>query len=261
MRSIFKITFLLLFGIIATNRLRAQFIVTGTVFDSSKVNLVEGVKVVTNTGMFAFTDSMGHYSLRVHENDSITFVFRNKPTPKYAVKDIPDINRFDIWLHIPVRNGYNTLKEVVIHTKTFRQDSIENRQKYADVFDRKKPGLYTDIGPSGIVGADLDEIINLFRFQRNKRLKSFQKYLQFQEKERYVTYRFSSLTVQKITGLQGKLLDSFLVKYRPSYEFIQSVSEAGFNQYILNCYYKFKIGLPDDIPAKKEEVPVAKKPE
>jgi len=242
------------------NRLWAQLSVSGTVYDSSKVNLVEGVKVVTNTGMFTYTDSLGNYTLRVHENDSVTFVFRNKPTQQFAVRDIPNLSKFDIWLHITVKGKYSTLKEVTIHSKSYRQDSIENRQQYADVFDRKKPGLYTDVSPSGVVGADLDEIINLFRFQRNKRLKAFQKNLVFQEKERYVTYRFNSTLVHRMTGLQGQLLDSFLVKYRPTYEFIQRTDEAGFNQYILNSYYAFRMGIINS-PAKKEDAPVANKPE
>jgi hypothetical protein len=34
-----------------------------------------------------------------------------------------------------------------------------------------------------------------------------------------------------------------MIKYRPSYEFTSQADELAFNQYILNCSYKYKIEL------------------
>ena len=54
-----------------------------------------------------------------------------------------------------------------------------------------------------------------------------------------------------MTGLSGQLLDSFMVWYRPRYEFARDSDELVFNQYILNAFYQFQklITVP---PAKKE---------
>ena len=231
---------------------KAQIVVSGTVLDSSKINYVENVRVVSTGGLFAITDSLGKYSITCNENDSLIFYYNNKPTQKFAVRAIADPSRFDISLRIPIKGKYRVMNEVIIFSKSHKQDSLENRQAYADIFDYKKPGLSTSVTPGGGVGADLDELINIFRFKRNKRLKAFQNRLEMQEQEKYIDYRFNKLSVKRITGLTGEYLDSFLVWYRPDYEFVRTSDELVFNQYVLNASYQFRkiVIVPS---AKKEE--------
>ncbi len=232
--------------------LHAQFTISGTVFDSSKINYVENVRVVSTGGMFAITDSLGAYSIMANENDSLTFYYNNKPTQKFIVRSIPDPSHFNISIHINIKGKYRVLNEVVVFSKSYKQDSLENRQTYADIYDYKKPGLSTSITPGGGVGADVNELINIFRFRRNKRLRAFQQRLELQEQEKYIDYRFNKLLVKRITGLTGIYLDSFLVWYRPTYDFVKESDELVFNQYILNAFYQFQ-KLVEVSPAKKEE--------
>ena len=240
MRLSLKIILLSLYLLFAANPGRAQLTLSGTVYDSSKINQVEGVRVISTGGLFTITDSLGNYHIMVSEKDSVSFYFRNKPTQKFAVKNITDPAHFDISLRITVKGKYSTLKEVVVHSKSYRQDSLENRKTYADVFEYRKPGVRTNISPDGMVGADLDELINIFRFKRNKRLHAFQARLEAQEKEKYVNYRFNKTLVRKITQLQDEQLDRFMIRYQPSYEFVSMADELTFDQYILNAAYKFK---------------------
>lgn len=243
MRSFLKIHILLLLFIVSGNQLHAQLTVTGTVFDSSRRNYVEHVQVESTGGKSTRTDSMGHYKITVGENDSLTFIYKNKPTQKFAVRDIASITQFDISLGITVKGGYHTLKEVIVFARSYREDSIENRQTYADVYNFRKPTIRTGISPSGAVGADVDEIINMFRFKRNKHLKAFQARLEQQEQDHFVSYRFNKNFVKRITGLQGAELDSFMVRYQPTYQFASTADEVTFNKYILNSSYAFKAGL------------------
>ncbi|RYY72004.1 MAG: hypothetical protein EOO13_01105 [Chitinophagaceae bacterium] len=236
------------------NTAQAQTTVSGSVLDKGKINLVPGVRVVSTGGMFDMTDSMGRYSIPVKPGDSLFFVYNNKPTQRFAVNKIPNTSQFDIALHVFVNSKYSVLKEVVVFSKTYKEDSLENRQTYADVFEYQKPGLSTSITPGGGVGADVNELINIFRFKRNKRLRAFQNRLEDQEKDRYVNYRFSKIMVGRITGLKSPQVDSFIVWYRPSYEFAARADEVAFNQYVLNAYYHFKKwGFVD--PAKLEQEP------
>ena len=242
----------LLFFLCISTAVRAQFTVSGNVLDKGKINLVPNVKVISTGGMFDMTDSMGRYSIPVKPGDSLYFVYNNKPTQKFPVNKIVNPVQFDVSLHVFVESKYSVLKEVIVYSKTYRQDSLENRQTYADVFEYKKPGVSTSITPGGMVGADVNELINVFRFRRNKRLKAFQNRLEQQEQEKYVNYRFNKLLVSRITGLKSPAVDSFIVWYRPSYEFAAASDEITFNQYILNAYYQFKKwGFVD--PAKKED--------
>jgi hypothetical protein len=243
---------LILFFCLGASQLRAQFTVSGTVLDKSKLNRVENVRVVSTGGMFAVTDSMGRYSILVQPGDSISFVYNNKPTQKFPVNTIPNPQQFEISIHMAIESKYSVLKEVIVYSKTYKQDSLENRETYADVFNYTKPGISTSIVPGGGVGADVNELINIFRFKRNKRLKAFQLRLEEQEQERYIDYRFNKLLVGRITGLTGPALDSFVVWYRPDYEFAQQSNEIAFNQYILNASYHFRqFGIA--LPRRKEE--------
>jgi hypothetical protein len=226
-----------------SSRLHAQFTVTGTVFDSSKRNYVENVQVESSGGKYTRTDSMGRYKITVTEKDSLTFIYKNKPTQKFVVKDIANPDQFDISLGVTVKGGYRTLKEVLVFARSYRQDSIENRENYAGVYNYRKPTIRTSISPGGAVGADVNEIINMFRFKRNKRLKFFQARLEKQEQENFISFRFNKNFVRRITQLQGPELDTFMVRYIPSYEFASTADEVTFNKYILNCSYAYKIEL------------------
>ena len=231
--------FFLLSFLVFSFQLQAQLIVSGTVFDISKINFVENVRVVSSSGIFSITDSMGKYKIPVTEKDSIYFYYNNKPTQQFAVKQIADPLHFDICLHMSVKGKYAALKEVTVFSKSYREDSLINRQEYADIFNYKKPGVSSSISTNGTVGVDLDELINIFRFRRNKRLEAFQKRLETEEQEKYVNYRFNKLFVKRITGMQGSMLDSFLVWYRPSFDFTKKCTEVEFNKYILDAQHHF----------------------
>lgn len=220
----------------------AQNTISGTVFDSSRINYVPGVKVINNAGQFAVTDSLGNYTITVTEKDSLAFVFNGKSTVKFPVYGVTDPRHFDITLHVPYKGKYKVMKEVIVHTKSYREDSIENRETYRKIFDFEKPKLSSSIdASSGVAGADLDQIVNMFRFRRNKMMQKFQLRLEEQEQEKYVNYRFSKTVVKRITRLEGEQLSLFMLRYRPTYEFASNADELTFNQYVLNCYYNFKM--------------------
>jgi hypothetical protein len=252
LRSILKI--ILLFGcfVCFSHTVHAQFVLSGTVYDSSKINYVPYVKVTNQAGKFTYSDSLGHYSILVADKDSITFTFRNKSTQKFAVQTIINPNQFDISLRVPYRGKYSTLQEVIVHTKSYKEDSIENRQSYAKIYNYQKPTLQSSISPSGVPGADLDELINIFRFRRNKSLRSFQLRLEAEEQEKYVTYRFNKTLIKRITNLDGEQLSMFIIKYRPTYEFASLADEMTFNQYILDCSYKYKVELLQQAAPKQK---------
>ncbi len=250
---LFHLRYLLpgLFFFLSASTSHAQVTISGVVFDSSRINYVENVRVVSTGGLFSITDSLGRFSIMANEQDSLIFYYNNKPTQKFIVRSIPDPGHFNISLRVNIKSKYHVLNEVVVFSKSYKQDSLENRQTYADVFDYKKPGIKTSVTPGGGVGADVDELINIFRFKRNKRLKAFQRRLETQEQEKYIDYRFSKIVVKRITRLNGMYLDTFLVWYRPSYEFTKNSDEITFNQYILNAFYQYQKLV--DIPAAKKE--------
>ena len=216
-----------------------QIIISGTVYDSTKLYSVSGVLVKSTGGAFSYTDSMGIYHIQVTDKDSISFFYTNKPTLKFPVNTITNYNEFDISLRVRVKEKYKPLKEIVIFSN-YKRDSAENRLAYSKIFDYDKPGIRSTYTPGSSAGFDLDELINIFRFRRNKQHLQFQKRLIEQEQDRYVDYRFSTKLLKRVTGLTDTMLDKYKIEYRPSYEFITSVSEVEFYEYILITSEKFK---------------------
>ena len=95
----------------------------------------------------------------------------------------------------------------------------------------------------GTPGLDPNTIINMFRFRRNKSLKSLQSRLLAEEMEKFIDYRFNKSTVKKLTGLEGEPLDRFMQLYRPDYEFTAYSTDYQFYQYILDASKRFRRGL------------------
>jgi hypothetical protein len=217
-----------------------QIIVSGVVYDSTKLYVVPGVIVRSTGGGSTLTDSLGVYHINTTEKDSISFYYGNKPTQKFPVNKMSNYNEFDISLQVRVFEKYRVLKEVKVFTKSYRQDSIENRIAYSKYFDYEKPTLRTNTVPGTPPGLDINELISIFRFRRNKMNLSFQKRLLAEEQEKYVDYRFNNNLLKRVTGLSGEQLTRYKTTYRPDYEFLVTSSELEFYQYILSTAALFK---------------------
>ncbi|HUS03150.1 MAG TPA: hypothetical protein VMY77_15535 [Chitinophagaceae bacterium] len=199
-----------------------------------------GVIVKSTGGGSTITDSLGAYHINTTENDSISFYYNNKSTQKFPVRSITNYTAFDISLQVHVFEKYKLLKEVKIFTKNYRYDSAENRLTYSKIFDYQKPGLRSTYTPGSPPGLDVNELINMFRFRRNKQQLAFQKRLLEEEEDKYINYKFNSILLKRVTGLTGATLEKYKQTYRPSYEFLLTASELEFYEYILNTANKFK---------------------
>jgi hypothetical protein len=231
--------FLLLFIGIYTSA--QEYKIRGFVYDSSGIYPLEAVSVLSTSGKGTSTNADGFYEIEVKEKDSIWFSYLNKPTRKFPVSQI----NYPFTLNISLQVNIPELKEVKIRQRNYRLDSIQNRQEYAKIFNYEKPGLKTVSPQYGFgVGFDLDELINMFRFRRNKSMLSFQQRLLQQERDKFIDHRFSKALVRRLTSLSEPELDSFMLIYRPSYGFTQSAGDYEFHKYIKDSGERFKKGLP-----------------
>lgn len=232
------IFFLLLFKIGAAN---GQVIISGTVYDSTKIFAVPGVIVKSTGGKSAITDSLGAYHIGATEKDSLSFYYNNKPTQKFAISKIANYNDFDISLQVHVFEKFRLLKEVKVFSKLYKQDSAENRQAYSKIFNYQKPGIKSTYSPGMSAGFDLDELINIFHFRRNKMNLAFQKRLIDEEQDKYVDYKFNNTLLKRVTGLSDESLEKYKREYKPPYEFVTTASELEFYEYILKSSAQFKM--------------------
>lgn len=229
----------------------AQYKIMGTVYDSSRNYPLELVSVMTTSGKGTVTNSAGQYTIEVGEKDSIWFSYLNKPTVKFPVLKILTPFSFDIALQVNVPE----LREVRVKPRNYKEDSARNREDYARIFNYKKPGLHA-VSPSygQAAGFDINEIINAFRFRRNRNLAAFQKRLLIQEQEKFIDHRFSKALVRRLTALDGNELDSFMTVFRPPYFFVVGTGDYDFQKYIKDSYERFRRGLPPAPILREEEV-------
>jgi hypothetical protein len=225
--------------------------VRGYVYDSSRNYPLEAVSVLSTSGHGTITNADGFYEIDVTERDSIWFSYLNKPTIRFPVLKMATPLSFDISLQVSIP----TLKEVKIRPRNYKQDSIQNRLDYSKIFNYQKPKLRPVVTGSG-VGFDLEEIINMFRFRRNRSMASFQKRLLLDEEDKFIDHRFNKALVRRLTLLEGNELDSFMRLYRPSYTFTKVAGEYEFQYYIKTAFFRYKRGYtPEAILNKEDQYP------
>lgn len=221
----------------------AQQPLSGTVYDSTRRNLVEGVQVLCTCGTMSFTDSAGNYTIYVSEKDSVFFIYKNKPTQLFAVQRIKDMNNFEIALPLYIPGRYKQLREIIVYGNNRRQDSIANRIQYERIFNFDKGGIRTSSsGPESGFGAglDLEALINMFRFRYNRSMARFQQRLIKEEQDRYIDYRFNKRIVKQLTILEdGPVLDAFMQQYRPDYELLTQALDIELYMYIQGAAKEF----------------------
>ena len=231
---------------------------SGTVYDYFNKKPLDAVTVQTSTGSKTITDSTGKFVIMVSKEDSVWFSYLSKNTQKYPVDTISDLSNFEVALYVAA----NWLPAVKVRNSNYTFDSLQNRLEYAKVFNFRKPGLkLSSPSPSSYVpgsvtaGLDLDELINMFRFKRNRQLLSMQERLIEEEQDKYINHRFTKYLVHKLTPLSGYELDSFMAIIKPSYELLQTMNDIELGYYIQQCYkiYQNKNRTNNNLFLKKEE--------
>lgn len=218
----------------------SQTSVSGTVYDSSKLYVVPNVEVFNTSGFKTNTDTLGNYSITVTPGDSLYFYYNNKFTQRFPVRDIKKPDAFDISLLVKVDEKYKLLKGITVYSNTYRKDSLENRLTYSKIFENEGARLKSNYDPGGAAGIDLESLIGIFQFRKNRLQLAFKQRLIDEEQDRYVDFRFSSRTITRITGLKGEELLRYKKLYRPNYYFVTKSNLSQFYEYILNTSYKFK---------------------
>ena len=217
----------------------SQVWLTGKVYDSTRMVSIPFVKVTSKKGLITYTDSIGRYGLSIDKQDSICFTYKGKSTSFFPVSTIRYPSGFDIALQVTVQDRYQTLKEVVVIAKSYRQDSAENRERYNKIFNFENSGL--QLTSSG--NLDPNSLIGIFKFRKNKTMRSFRNRLIEEEQQKFISSRFTKGLVRQITSLPEKDIERFMLLWRPPYELVAFTEEYQFHQYILDASKYFRSGI------------------
>ncbi|MEN9884376.1 MAG: hypothetical protein RLZZ420_1593 [Bacteroidota bacterium] len=234
-KSVYYIILILL----SVQKASSQVWLTGKVYDSTRMVSIPFVKVTSKKGLITYTDSIGRYGLSIDKQDSICFTYKGKSTSFFPVSTIRYPSGFDIALQVTVQDRYQTLKEVVVIAKSYRQDSAENRERYSKIFNFENSGL--QLTSSGNI--DPNSLIGLFKFRKNKTMRSFRNRLIEEEQQKFISSRFTKGLVRQITALPEKDIERFMLLWRPPYELVAFAEEYQFHQFILDASKYFRSGI------------------
>lgn len=264
MHKIILIIFLVFAFSFSSNTSFAQNnVIEGNVYDQTGYIPIPGVKVQTKSGYKTRTDSLGAYRVVIIPKDSLWFTYDNKSTHRYGTDTIANRGQFDLSIYIKGPWDKEWLPPVFIED-TYKQDSIDRRREYASLFNPDVGGLKINKnahaqGGFG-VSVDFDEIVNAFKFAKNKRAKMYQNFIIKDEQYRYVDHRFSELRVKRITGITDKKeLEKFRNIYWPDFLKLKAMSDVNLDQYIRICYKHFVKNKPIELltlPNRRFSAPI-----
>lgn len=253
--------FIILFLGLIADKVVAQGIVSGKVYESVNQLPLEGVSIRNkNTSGGELSDRYGFYSVNANAGDSIEvyilgykkFKFKINPSASDAVKNV--------YLTI---EKFNLPEVEVLARRNVTKDSLNNRLENAALFAYHRRSVGKAI--LGSFFNPVSSLQSLVDMGKNRRLKHFQAHLITEERDNYIDSRFTRENVEDITGMKGKELEAFILSNKPSFEFTQNAKEYDMLVYIKEKFAAYSAEKAKDslnnvkviaIPASKTSIPV-----
>ena len=221
MRQILPLFILLFAGYLASAQ-NAR----GKMRDFSDSSVIADV-LVTNISLKtkASSDRTGSFSIRANSFDTLVFSIAGYAQDTLLVDDVFFKQEIDIFIR---RKATELKTVVVVQADRYRQDSLEARERYNEIAAGKEKVLMRNHGNG--FGVTLSPFSYLSKKEKDKR--QLLKREKREEEAAYVNYRFSRTKVIQLTGLSGDSLQTFMIRYRPSYEFCKKASEEDMTLHI-----------------------------
>ena len=195
--------------------------------DSSKpIAQVEISNLSTN--QHVETNSEGEFSIEIKLNELLSFSY-----PGFRVDTLllTDYEYKRIYL-TPIP-GFNILEDVEItelsDLQLDQQIQIAQQEGESVQFNNN-----ISISPSRLFGS------------RARAARARYPLLVAERENRAIMAKFTPVLITSLTPLQGKDLDQFIVKYKPSYAFISESDEEQVRLYIMDSYKKYKMLSPEE---------------
>ena len=215
--------------------------VSGIVTDKATNQAVSGAMISIGNSK-TMTNQTGRFEIALAHGDSIKVVH-------FAYKTyIAAIRKTQTLILVQLEPKVTALNEVTVHaTRDFKQDSIANRLNFAKQFnytgpkvmdaftgnsDNRQPFELISVNPLLLVAALTKKSSPEYKFKQK---------LIGDEHEQYVDEKFNRGIVSTITGLQGDTLSTFLVSYRPTYEFAVKATVYDMEVYIREKFKLFEM--------------------
>lgn len=239
-----RILFLLFMVVCLVPQSEAQ-LMKGRIYDKDSDSALVSVTIFNlSRKLYALSTREGEYAIVAQEGDKVVF-----SSVGYKPDTVKVLNfMIDAGYDVTMALKNSMLRNVDVHARNYQADSLRRREEYAAFYNQPKNKIVSKQGPQNGVGMAFSPI---GFFSRKAKDKKVGKKLQYEEEQDFVNYSFSRRYVEKMTGLRGDSLETFMILYRPSYEFCRSANSEDMLNYV-NEKLKVYLGHQDP-PAKKKE--------
>ena len=216
----------------------AQVRLSGMVADQDSKTGLPFVSIVNKRTMTGtLSNENGRFYIEALPGDTLEFSMLS-----YAQKQliVPGMSvSQDIYMH----KRLFELQGVNVRGRSYQKDSLATRDEYGRYFDYHKPGALDVL--KTLPANPITALSYLVPSKTRKRKEQFHEQLLYWEKEKFIDYRYSPELVGKMTKLQSPELDSFMYKYRPGYQFLNSASDYDLLLYIKQSFEEYKHSKTD----------------
>ena len=178
------------------------------------------------------SDNQGAFSIRVKNADTLV-------TTKPLFKTDTMIYIGQALIMVQLKHAVHDLDEVTIRSSLLTPKDIyeQNKKEYKDIYWK---GDYshmfgTSIGTMPGIAINIDKLYNLLSKQ-GKDARKMQRTLTRDYHDDVIDHLFTKDLVSNVTGYDGPKLDTFMMKYRPTYEFIAKSTEYDVRRYVKEKY-------------------------
>jgi hypothetical protein len=215
----------------------AQQILFGRVIRSRTTEVLPSVTVFNRTSQKTnISDAGGNYRIEARPGDTVVFS---------SAGYLPDTNYIRPWM-LEEKNGYLIYLEprvvgltsvLIDENSNYQKDSLQRRDDYAWIYMQHQDAIVSDTNFTRGFGLSFD--LNFFN-KHQKEKRRLRKSLAREEKDYYIDNRCPPAYVERVTGLHGDSLRTFLLHYRPRYDFCRKASNEDIFLYINDQVKKFR---------------------
>jgi hypothetical protein len=219
----------------------AQQLLKGRIYDKETDSVLVSTTVFNATKKaYTLSSRDGDYSIEANDGDKVIFT---------SVGYLPDTVKV---LNYMIDAGYDVtmilknsmLRNVTVRSPNYVRDSLNQREDYAAFYNKSKNKIVDRSGPSNGVGIAVSPLGFFHNMARDKKMRQN---LEYQDEQDFVDYSFSRRYVEKLTSLKGDSLTSFMLRYRPTYQFCRTASSEDMLNYVnekLTIYLMHEVADP-----------------
>lgn len=207
--------------------------VEGMVLDKQSRQRIARVMLLNKTtGAVVYNSSRGEFSLLLSAGDELIVSKENyiSDTLIYGGQQV---------LLIQLQRAMREIETVDVSGRRSAQEILQSRQRdYQKAYRLADPGDYVSVGQNG-AGLSIGAVYNYFS-REGRNARKLTRYFQQEYEQNYVDMVFTKDLVGGVLGLEGEPLENFMIRYRPSYDFVLLASRFELIKYIKTKYEYFK---------------------